>query len=232
MRLSLRTITAFALLALAACTVRSANAVVPPGRANVSETLDVKLAASSVPSVIRDVQGDSTIDDANVSVRISPSIAQRRSVALASEAYVLALADARAKAAAIAHNLGLRLGQASSVSEIVPDGRGGFYGSMPQPRGMNGVERSMLQAPPNGVVTLAVTFDGGGAPISVFGIHAGAPPPTALSDADGVWVTISARGESFAAAGRKMRLVESALRFIVRRYGAAVVVTDADAATY
>jgi hypothetical protein len=218
------------LLAPVACTVRTPGAVVPNLRANVSETLSVKLAATGVPGMIRAMQGDSTIDDEHVSMNISPSIAQRRTVAIQGEAYVLALADARAKAAAIAERLGVRLGAVTSVAEIVPNARGGYSSSMPA-RGM-AAERSMVQASPNGVVTLAVTFDAGASPISVFGVQAGTPPPTALSDADGIWVSIQARGESFAIAGRRMRTVEAAVRSIAQRYRATAVVTDAAANTY
>lgn len=200
-------------------------------RANVSETLSIKLPGAAVPGAIRAMQADSSIDDSQASVRITPSIPQARTALLQSQSYVMALADAREKAAAIAQRLGVHLGGATSVAEFAPDGRGGYAGAMPVTKGMMGV-RSMVNAPANGVVTLAVTFDGGSTPISVFGVHAGAPQPTALGDADGVWVTIAARGENFAVAGRRMRAVESAVRSIALSYRAKITVTDADANSY
>jgi hypothetical protein len=219
------------LLLLTACTVHTEYPVVPNLRANVSETLSLKLAAATVPGVIRAMQGDSAIDDAHVSMQITPSIPPRSTVALQSEAYVLALADARAKAGAIAERLGVPLGAVISVAEIVPNARGGYSSAGPVANGL-AAERVMVQAPSNGIVTLAVTFNAGSSPISVFGVQAGAPPPTALSDADGVWVSIQARGESFAIAGRRMRSVEAAVRSIAQRYRAATVVTNAAANTY
>ena len=201
-------------------------------RANVSETLSIKMPGASVPGAIRAMQADSNIDDSQASIRIAPSIPQARTALLQGQAYVLALADAREKAAAIARRLGVRLGAATSVAEFAPDGRGGYAGAMPVTKGMMAVHYSMVNAPANGVVTLAVTFDGGSTPISVFGVHAGTPQTTAMGDADGVWVTIAARGENFAVAGRRMRAVESAVRSIALSYRAKITVTDADANSY
>jgi hypothetical protein len=45
-------------------------------------------------------------------------------------------------------------------------------------------------------------------------------------------VTIAARGENFAVAGRRMRAVESAVRSIALSYRAKITVTDADANSY
>jgi Protein of unknown function (DUF541) len=203
----------------------------PIMRANVSETLSIKMPGTAVPGAIRAMQADSSIDDSQASVRITPSIAQARTTLLQSQAYVMALADAREKAAAIAHRLGVPLGSVTSIAEFAPDGRGGYAGAMPVTKGMM-MAHSMVNGPANGVVTLAVTFDAGAMPISVFGIHAGTPQPTALGDADGVWVTIAARGENFAAAGLRMRTVEAAIRSIALTYRAKITVTDADANTY
>jgi hypothetical protein len=201
-------------------------------RANVSETLSIKMPGASVPGAIRAMQADSSIDDSQASIRIAPSIPQARTTLLQGQAYVMALADAREKAAAIARRWGVPLGAATSVAEFAPDGRGGYAGAMPVTKGMMAVHYSMVNAPANGVVTLAVTFDGGSTPISVFGVHAGAPQTTAMGDADGVWVTIAARGENFAVAGRRMRAVESAVRSIALSYRARITVTDADANSY
>jgi hypothetical protein len=200
-------------------------------RANVSETLSIKMPGAAVPGAIRAMQADSSIDDSQASVRITPSIAQARTTLLEREAYILALADARQKATAIARRLGVPLGPATSIAEFAPDGRGGYARAMPVTKGMMGAA-AMVNGPANGVVTLGVTFDAGSTPISVFGIHAGAPQPTALGDADGVWVTIAARGENFAVAGRRMRAVESAVRSIALSYRAKITVTDADANSY
>jgi Protein of unknown function (DUF541) len=197
----------------------------------VSETLSIKMPGAAVPGAIRAMQADSSIDDSQASVRITPSIAQARTTLLQSQAYVMALADAREKAAAIAQRLGVPLGAATSIAEFAPDGRGSYAGAMPVTKGMM-VAHSMVNGPANGVVTLAVTFDAGATPISVFGIHAGTPQPTAFGDADGVWVTIAARGENFAVAGRRMRAVESAVRSIALSYRAKITVTDADANSY
>jgi hypothetical protein len=216
---------------LGACTVYTPPRATPNMRANVSETLSIKMPSAAVPGAIRAMQADSSIDDAQASVRITPSIAQWRTTLLQSEAYVLALADAREKAAAIAKRLGVPLGAATSVAEITADGRGGYERAMPAAKGMMGVP-VMVNGPANGVVMLAVTFDAGATPIAVFGLHSGAPPPAALNDADGLWVTIAARGESFAVAGRRMRAVESAVRTIALSYRAKIAVTDADANSY
>jgi hypothetical protein len=74
----------------------------PNMRANVSETLSIKMPGTAVPGAIRAMQADAGVDDSQASVRISPSIAQARTTLMHSRAYVLALADAREKAAAIA----------------------------------------------------------------------------------------------------------------------------------
>jgi hypothetical protein len=216
---------------LGGCSIYTPPQAPPNMRANVSETLSIKMTGAAVPGAIRAMQADSGIDDSQASVRITPSIAQARTTLLQSRAYVLALADAREKASAIAQRLGVPLGGATSVAEFTPDGRGGYAGAMPVPRGIMAAH-AMVNGPANGVVTLAVTFDAGATPIAVFGVHAGAPQPTALGDADGVWVTIAARGENFAAAGRRMRAVESAVRSIALTYRAKITVTDADANTY
>jgi hypothetical protein len=216
---------------LGACTIYTPPRPQPNLRANVSETLSIKMPAEAVPGAIRAMQADSSIDDSPASVRITPSIAQARTTLLQSQAYVMALADAREKAAAIAARLGVPLGSATSVAEFTPDGRGGYAGAMPASRGIMSVH-SMVNGPANGVVTLAVTFDAGSTAIAVFGVHAGAPQRTALGDADGVYVTIAARGESFEIAGRRMRAVESAVRSIALSYRAKITVTDADANSY
>jgi hypothetical protein len=176
------------------------------------------------------MQANAGIDDSQASVRITPSMVAARTTLLESQAYVSALADAREKAAAIARRLGVRLGSVASVSEVAPDGRGGYDAAYSAAGTMSG--RPMVNAPASGVVTLAVTFDAGATPISVFGVYAGTRPPTALGDADGVWVTIAARGENFAAAELRMRSVESAVRAIALTYRAKITVTDADANSY
>lgn len=216
---------------LGACTMYANPQPQANLRVNVSETLSIKMASASVPAAIRAMQADSSIDDSQASVRITPSIAQRRTTLLQSEAYVLALADARTKAAAIAQRLGVPLGAVTSIAEFAPDERGGYARAMPATRGMMGTPE-MVNGPASGVVVLGVTFDAGATPISVFGVHSGAAAPRALGDADGVWVTIAARGENFAVAGRRMRAVESAVRSIALSYRAKITVTDADANSY
>ncbi len=215
---------------LGACTIYTPPQPQSNLRANVSETLSIKMPGAAVPDAIRAMQANSGVGDSQASIRITPSIPQARTTLLQGQAYVT-LADAREKAAAIAQRLGVPLSSATSVAEFTPDGRGGYAGAMPVVKGIMAA-RAMVNGPANGVVTLAVTFDAGTTPISVFGVHAGAPQPTALGDADGVWVTIAARGENFAVAGRRMRAVESAVRSIALSYRAKITVTDADANSY
>ncbi|MGA8534296.1 MAG: hypothetical protein WB615_09345 [Candidatus Tumulicola sp.] len=82
-----------------ACTSRPPNTTL---RANVSETLNVRLAPALVPQAIRALQGSSTLDDPKVSLQIQPANAMRRTSGVATDAYAYraALDDAREKAQA------------------------------------------------------------------------------------------------------------------------------------
>jgi hypothetical protein len=217
-------------LLLAACTVRSAPQV-QNQRATVGESLGIKMAPAAVPEAIRAMQADSAIDDPQTGVRIAPWTVRARTTRMQSEAYVLALADAREKALALAQRLGVALGPVSAISEMTPNARGGYADAWAASRGAEKASMN-VNGPANGIVTLAVTYNAGTTPISVFGVHSAAPEPATLGDADGVIVTINARGETFAVAGQRMRAVESAVRAIAQRYHANVTVTDADANAY
>ena len=218
---------------LGACTNRPANT--PGFRANVSETLNVQLAPALVPQTIRALQGSAALDDTKVGLQIQPTYNTRRRSTVATEAYTAALDDAAAKAQAIAAHERLALGRVQSVTEMTPQaaGESGYIGArQPEPVRSRG---ATIVAPANGVVTLAVTFDAGNVPISVFGTHAGPLTEYSLRDATGLSVTIRARDENLGAAQRRLGSVEDSVRGIVARFGARpqdIVVTSADANTF
>jgi hypothetical protein len=218
---------------VSACTNRAPNGT--PLRANVGETLNVRLASASVPQAIRALQSSSTLDDATVGLQIYPTYAVRRSSTVAASVYTAALDDARAKAQAIADYARVKLGNIRSVDEVAPTLTGNSFSGAGRLEPMPPPRSSSVSAPAGGVVMLAVTFEAGSVPISVLGTHAGPPPQYDLHDATGVSVEIRARGETLGAAQRRMSAVEDSIRSIVTQYGAtarSVVVTSADANTF
>lgn len=222
----------FLLLPLCACAVRPP--VANPLRANAGETLQIRLTAAAVPQTIRALQNEPALNDGAIGIQIAPMIPPRRTSEVQTQAYVAALADARAKAEAIAARLGLTVGRVRGVAEIARSGMGYGYISAQMPM-KAAVEHVEVQGPANGVVTLAVTFDAGGTPIAVFGTHAGPPPELAMADAHGIWLTITARGTSFADAAGRLNTVEKAIRAVAKRFGAGnadVIVNSANANSY
>lgn len=222
------------LLGLAVCSVLTActNRTSASLRAIVSETLNVRLTPSAVPQALRALQANPATDDPRTSLQIQTTAATRRTSDVQTSAYVEALESARRKATAIATHEGLRLGAVRSVEEVVAE-RGSFgyiKSAEPQPLG-----RVSVAGPANGIITLAVTFDAGKVPISVFGTRAEPLPQNTARDATGLSVTIRVRDENLSAAQHRMSSAEQSVRDIVRRYGATatdIAVTMADANTY
>ncbi len=218
-------------MATGACAGRpNANAL----RANVSETLNVRLAPALVPQAIRALQESAALSAATVSLQIQSTSAMRRTRNVATDVYTAALDDARTKAQAIAAHANVALGSVRSVTEMAPEGNGAEYVGVPRPERVP-LKGISVAAPASGVVTLAVTFSAGNVSISVFGTHAAPPPQYTFGDANGVSITIRARGANLAAAQQQMVNAEHSIRDIVARYGATandIAVTTADAATY
>jgi Protein of unknown function (DUF541) len=233
-----RMLVVLALCVLSGCARGAAPNSVNENRANVGETLAITLAPATVAQAIQTMQADPALDDPRVAIQIEPLVAPRRTSDVQTDTYVAALDDARAKAATIAARLGLRLGPVRSIDELVPQNStfarpGPMAPAMGQPESI--AKRMTLPAAANGVVTLAVTFDAGGVPISVFGVRAGARPEAASHDANGITLTLRARGTDLRDAQAHLRVVESAARSIAHRLGAsdaAIQTTAANASTY
>ncbi len=204
------------LAALTACGGRPTQPMVNL-RSNANETLTVALSAANVPLAIRALQSDPSVNSSFVGVQISPEIAPKQLSDVRDRAYVAALADARAKADALAGRLGLHGGVVRSVNEMARTGGPSYAGAH---MAMAGMEAVSVSAPANGVVTLAVTYDFDGTPISVFGMQVGAPAEAAMADATGIDVSIQARGQSLSNAATRLRRVEAAVRTVAHRYGA------------
>jgi uncharacterized protein DUF541 len=215
---------ALTLCALVGCSGRANG---PQFRANVSESLTLKLTSAHIPALIQAIERDSAFDDPGISINVSPAAGQRSATGVEVSAYALALADARAKAQAIATRLGVRLGAVLSVAEFARSGMG--YQSAASPPRENGI---MVQAPGNGAVVLAVSYAGGSGPISVFGIDPATTQRQPLDDATGIVLTFTARGATLAAAAGRMRAIEAASRNVARAYGASVTLSRADFNTY
>jgi len=194
-------------------------------RANVSETLTIKLAAAKIPLLVQAIQRDAAFDDPGVNVNLSPSMDVRRATSVQTGAYAQALIDARAKAATIARQLGVGLGAATGVTELARDGMGGGYQSAAQ-QSERVVKSVTVQAPGNGLVMLAVTYASALGPISVYGITP-APQQNAFGQADGVMLTMSTRSASLAAAGTRLRGLDETARRIARSFDATVSVSNA-----
>lgn len=218
-------------LASSACTGRPNTNVF---RANVSETLNVRLAPALVPQAIRALQESATLNDSNISLQIQPTGGMRRTRNVATDVYTAALDDARTKAQGIATHAHVALGSLQSVTEMAPEGNAADYAGVPRPERvpLKGVS---VAAPASGVVTLAVTFSAGNVSISVFGTHAAPTRQYSMDDANGLSVTIRARDANLGAAHQQMAGAERVIRDVAARYGATaneIVVTTADAATY
>ncbi|HEY1654938.1 MAG TPA: SIMPL domain-containing protein [Candidatus Tumulicola sp.] len=197
--------------------------------------MSVRLTPALVPQAIRALQGISTLNDARIALQIRPAYSVRRAGRVETNAYTAALDDARAKAKAIAAYARVTLGRVQSVTEMSPlTSLPGYVGAgrlAPVPQ----IRARGVTAPNNGVVTLAVTFNAGNVPISVFGVHAGPIPEDNLSDATGLSVDIRAGGESLSATQRRVSSIEDSIRSIVAHYGATpkdIVITTADVNTF
>ncbi|MGB8520130.1 MAG: SIMPL domain-containing protein [Candidatus Tumulicola sp.] len=226
------------LLAAAFVMATGACAGRPPNsnafRANVSETLNVRLAPALVPQAIRALQESATLNDSNVSLQIQPTSAMRHTRNVATDVYTAALDDARTKAQAIAAHAQVALGSVQSVMEMAPEGNGAEYVGFPRPERVP-LKSVSVAAPASGVVTLAVTYSAGNASISVFGTHAAPARQYGMDDANGLSVTIRSRDANLAAAQQQMAGAERVIRDVAARYGATandIVITTADVATY
>ncbi|MBV8489197.1 MAG: SIMPL domain-containing protein [Candidatus Eremiobacteraeota bacterium] len=220
--------------ALAACGPR---AYPNPDHANVNETIEIGIPPARIPQAIRAIQADAAVDAPDVSMQIAPNVPLRQVTDVETEYYVAALADARAKGQTLASQLGRRLDAARSVTEVASASDQYAYA--------NGATRAMksaasesvqtVSAPANGVVTLAVTFDAGGVPVSVFGRHARTPAPASFRNATGIQITLNARASDMRAAQARLTTLERAIVATATRWGAHaadVVITNAYANSY
>lgn len=191
----------------------------PSPRANVSETLNIGLAASSVAAYLNAIENDPAFAGDAVGIQAMPQYAPRLRASVATRSYTDAFDDAQTKARALAAHLGGHLGGVRSISEVSSTFQDRFARTNGQGSREN-IAAPGVSTEPSGLTTLTVAFASDRGEITVYGSHAAEQAQDSLQYANGVSLMLNTRGKDLAEASARLKSLDSTARRIASRYGA------------
>ena len=217
----MKSFAAAALLALSACALPTTGVAPQPQNyphASTGEELVIPVGRANVSTFLREVAADGSIGAGGM-LNASPSYGPAPRTTVATTAFTAAYDDAAAKAQAIARHIGTHLRGPASIVEVSRLAAG-----VPQMGGGPPMKRAMaVSADPGGGSALYVTFASDRGPIAVFGSAPGdGRDPSAyrdLRDANGVRIDIMVNDRSLAAAAKRLRDMDAAVRALAQKFG-------------